>query len=130
LLTYPAKTLLLVEACIQTQHVLKSILEQSDYVVMVARTTMEAETQIGIASPDSMLLDCDVPGTPSLDFVTSIQRRFPHIALVAIGTGNDLPARAASLGISRCMRKPFDFLAMLDIVAHSSLVNDIKVLTA
>ena len=115
------KSVLLIDECPETQQVLKIILETQGFQVSVIGSTLEAVTSVSKQPPDIVMIDYEIPGESLESFVWSIQSQHPHISIVLMGFGADIAVRAVELGIKRYLRKPFDFLLMLDLVAKSSL---------
>ncbi len=65
---------------------------------------------VGDSAPHIMVLDLKMPGTPGMEVLRRVKKRYPGIQVIVLtGHGNDLDeAEARSIGIFDYLRKPVD----------------------
>lgn len=70
----------------------------------------EAMRFVSDAAPDIMVLDLKMPGTPGMEVLRRVKRRYPGIQVIVLtGHGNDLDeAEARAIGVFDYLRKPVD----------------------
>lgn len=80
---------------------------------LASRTAFSGEQAlrfVGDSAPDIMVLDLAMPGTPGMEVLRLVKRRYPAIQVIVLtGHGNDLDeAEARSIGVFDYLRKPVD----------------------
>ena len=78
-----------------------------------SRTAFSGEDAMKFVSdqaPDIMVLDLKMPGTPGMEVLRLVKRRYPEIQIIVLtGHGNDLDeAEARAIGVYDYLRKPVD----------------------
>jgi DNA-binding response OmpR family regulator len=85
---------------------------------LTSRTALsgdEAMKFVDDAAPDIMVLDLKMPGTPGMEVLRLVRRRYPAVQVIVLtGHGNDLDeAEARSIGVFDYLRKPVDIEALV-----------------
>ena len=80
---------------------------------LTSRTAFSGEDAMRFVkdqAPDVMVLDLKMPGTPGMEVLRVVRRRYPEIQVIVLtGHGNDLDeAEARALGVFDYLRKPVD----------------------
>jgi DNA-binding response OmpR family regulator len=90
-------------------------LEQSDYVVEVARTGEEALERLAQATYDTVILDLMLPGIGGLEVVRELRRRKVEVPVLALTARSELEDRIEGLnaGCDDYLPKPFAFGELL-----------------
>jgi CheY-like chemotaxis protein len=95
------------------------ILEAEGYRVQRARNGVEALDRVGAERPNLVLLDLMMPVMDGLTFARMLRERRlePAIPIVVISADGN-PQKAASVGATGFLAKPFDIEALLSHVAQ------------
>ncbi len=119
------KTCLLVDDSDVIRKVARAILESIGYNVTEAENAKDALALCKSDPPDSILLDWQMPGTSTMDFLVTLRKRAqakrPYV--VYCTTDNDFAdiSRALAAGADDTLIKPFDRAMMLEKFAPSTL---------
>lgn len=94
------------------------VLKLRGHEVDVASNGREALDAVGRARPDLILLDMKMPVMNGREFADEYRRREPFTPpIVVVTAADDAQRRAAEVGASGWIAKPFDPEALLDKVA-------------
>jgi CheY-like chemotaxis protein len=98
------------------------VLQERGHAVEIAKNGREALDAVHRAAPDLILLDMKMPVMGGREFAEEYRRREPKAApIVVVTAADDAQRRAAEVGASAWIGKPFDPEALVDKVA--SLLN-------
>ena len=93
------------------------LLEEHGHRVEVANNGREALAAVERAAPDLILLDMKMPVMSGREFVDEYRRAQPSPApIVVVTAADDAQARAAEVGASGWIAKPFDPDALVENV--------------
>jgi CheY-like chemotaxis protein len=93
------------------------VLEQCGHEVEVANNGREALDAVERKKPDLILLDMKMPVMGGREFAEEYRRREPSTApIVVVTAADDAQRRAAEVGASAWIGKPFDPEALLEKV--------------
>jgi ribonuclease P protein subunit RPR2 len=98
---------------------LRATFELENFVVEEAHHVIEAERVLARSRPDAIVLDIGLPGIDGL-FYTERLREAPNgetLPIIVISGSDEAGRRAAEVGASGFMRKPFNPLELLSLVA-------------
>ena len=94
------------------------VLVESGHAVEIASNGREALDAVERAPPDLILLDMKMPVMGGREFAEEYRRRAPEAApIVVVTAADDAQRRAAEVGASAWIGKPFDPDALVDKVA-------------
>jgi CheY-like chemotaxis protein len=94
------------------------VLAERGHEVEVASNGREALAAVARAKPDLILLDMKMPVMGGREFAEEYRRREPHAApIVVVTAADDAQKRAAEVGASAWIGKPFDPEALVEKVA-------------
>ena len=84
-----------------------------------SRTAYDGEQAmrfVGDSAPQIMVLDLKMPGTPGMEVLRRVKKRYPAIQVIVLtGHGNDLDqAEARSIGIFDWLAKPVDVEVLVE----------------
>ncbi len=105
--------ILLVEDRPDVQEVLKEMLEEAGYEVLVAENGYRALDVLERETVDLALVDVILPQMDGLELIMRIRKKYPHLKAIAYsGGGRLLDAETATflasrLGAVRVLKKPF-----------------------
>ena len=95
------------------------LLEEQGHCVEVARNGREALAAVERATPDLILLDMKMPVMGGREFADEYRRRHSSAApIVVVTAADDAQRRAAEVGASAWIAKPFDPAALVASVAR------------
>lgn len=95
------------------------VLAERGHEVEVASNGREALDAVARAKPDLIVLDMKMPVMGGREFAEEYRRREPHTApIVVVTAADDAQKRAAEVGASAWIGKPFDPEALVDKVAE------------
>jgi CheY-like chemotaxis protein len=95
------------------------LLEEHGHRVEVARNGREALAAIERATPDLILLDMKMPVMSGREFADEYRRRQRSVApIVVVTAADDAQRRAAEVGASGWIAKPFDPDALVESVTR------------
>ncbi len=88
----------------------QALLEHYGYTSETAKNGKEAETMLGQADYDAVLLDYMMPGITGLTVLQHIQQRHAATPVVMITghAGDQVASQALAAGALACLYKPFD----------------------
>jgi two-component system response regulator GlrR len=92
------------------REVIAVVLTQAGYAVEVAQDGFDAIGKVGVAEPDIVLTDLQMPGMHGLDLITNL-RQIDGDLPVVVATGmetRDLQTNADLYGAVACLEKPID----------------------
>jgi CheY-like chemotaxis protein len=93
------------------------VLAERGHDVEVANNGREALDAVARHKPDLILLDMKMPVMGGREFAEEYRRREPHTApIVVVTAADDAQRRAAEVGASAWLGKPFDPEALLEKV--------------
>jgi CheY-like chemotaxis protein len=94
------------------------VLQESGHQVEIASNGREALDAVQRAAPDLILLDMKMPVMGGREFAEEYRRREPKAApIVVVTAADDAQRRAAEVGASAWMGKPFDPELLVEKVA-------------
>jgi CheY-like chemotaxis protein len=94
------------------------VLQERGHAVEIAKNGREALDAVRRAAPDLILLDMKMPVMGGREFAEEYRRREPKAApIVVVTAADDAQRRAAEIGASAWIGKPFDPEALVDTVA-------------
>jgi CheY-like chemotaxis protein len=94
------------------------VLQERGHAVEIAKNGREALDAVHRAAPDLILLDMKMPVMGGREFAEEYRRREPKAApIVVVTAADDAQRRAAEVGASAWIGKPFDPEALVDKVA-------------
>jgi DNA-binding response OmpR family regulator len=107
------------------RELLKLHLANAGYEVHLAEDGIVAERALREAQPDLVVVDVAMPYRGGLEFVAGLAadeelRRLPVIFMTGYG---DLAGGARALG-ARCLQKPFEMSALLELVGRNLRVAE------
>jgi CheY-like chemotaxis protein len=95
------------------------VLAERGHEVEVASNGREALDAVARAKPDLIVLDMKMPVMGGREFAEEYRRREPQTApIVVVTAADDAQKRAAEVGASAWIGKPFDPEALVDKVAE------------
>ncbi len=118
--TVPVKTatIMVVDDSITVRKVTARLLARQGMEVMTAKDGMDAVAQLQERVPDLMLLDVEMPRMDGFELATQIRNTdtLKHLPIIMITsrTGIKHRERAAKIGISRHLGKPFNEAELLE----------------
>ena len=115
--------ILVVEDQADIQLTLRLALEVDGYEVVAAENAADALAALEQATPDLMLLDVTLPRVSGWDLLASIRRdeRFGALPIIILSAlpGDQVRRRAAELGATDHLEKPFDVRTLERIVERA-----------
>lgn len=101
------------------EEFVKALAERLSLRDLSSRTAYDGEQAmrfVGDNAPHIMVLDLRMPGTPGMEVLRRVKRRYPGIQVIVLtGHGNDLDeAEARSIGIFDWLRKPVDIEVLVE----------------
>jgi CheY-like chemotaxis protein/two-component sensor histidine kinase len=99
---------------------LRDLLEDEGYRVLVASNGHEALSRLDEEQPVLVVSDLMMPGLDGVGLTSELQRRGfrPGLPLVIVSADADGRRKAAELGAEAYFSKPFDLSSLLDTIAH------------
>jgi len=95
------------------------VLQERGHAVEIASNGREALDAVQRAAPDLIVLDMKMPVMGGREFAEEYRRREPKGApIVVVTAADDAQRRAAEVGASAWIGKPFDPEALVDKVAN------------
>ncbi|MBI5663670.1 MAG: response regulator [Nitrospirae bacterium] len=91
---------------------------KKDLVIITAENGKEAVKMMDEFPADIIITDLNMPEMDGYEFLSFARKNFPHIPVFVI-SGLKTPAvmeRLRSIGISRCIEKPFDIGKMVNMI--------------
>jgi CheY-like chemotaxis protein len=118
----PAPRILLAEDNDANSVVIREYFEAKGYGVVIARNGQEALDQIGIARPDVILMDIQMPGMDGLEAIRRLRANpadatTPVIALTALAMPGD-QERCLEAGASAYLTKPVSLSRLAELIAR------------
>ncbi len=101
------------------EEFVKALAERLSLRDLSSRTAYDGEQAmrfVGDSAPHIMVLDLKMPGTPGMEVLRRVKRRWPDIQVIVLtGHGNDLDeAEARSIGIFDWLQKPVDIELLVE----------------
>jgi CheY-like chemotaxis protein len=117
--TAPAQVLV-VDDEVVVRRVVSDYLERMGYVVASADSGEAALEYVRENRPPVVLLDIFMPGMNGLDILRSVKREQPRTQVLVISgfADEELERKVKGLGAAECLRKPFDFTRLSELVAR------------
>ena len=117
--TYPPAQVLIVDDEVVVRRVVSDYLEGMGYVVATADSGEAASEYVRENRPPVVLLDIFMPGMNGLDILRSLKRERPRTRVLVISgfADEELERKVKGLGAAECLRKPFDFARLSELVA-------------
>jgi CheY-like chemotaxis protein len=114
----PAKRVLVVDDESSIRSLLKQILEDAGFEVLVAANGREAQTQFQAGPVDLVITDLMMPEMDGIQFIGAMRKQWPDVKLVATTgeTGHSLLRAAQLLGAHATLPKPLDAASILSCV--------------
>jgi CheY-like chemotaxis protein len=115
----PAQVLV-VDDEVVVRRVVSDYLERMGYVVAAADSGEVAIEYVRENRPPVVLLDIFMPGMNGLDILRSVKREQPRTQVLVISgfADEELERKVKGLGAAECLRKPFDFTRLSELVAR------------
>jgi CheY-like chemotaxis protein len=115
------KHILVVDDDIQMRSILQVVLESEAYVVDTASDGLSALDKImhQQATPEVILMDLNMPRLNGLQLIEVLRQREEVWldSIIVISADREGLKRAHTLGIRRCLAKPFDLEKLLELVS-------------
>ena len=116
-MTYVSADVLVVDDDPDLLEVVRRILDMSGYEVRCATNGLEAIDAIAQKKPTVVLLDMLMPVMDGWQCVRELRARYGHeIPIVIVTAAEHARARAAQVGITDVLPKPFDMDDLLRVV--------------
>ncbi|MEO5951074.1 MAG: response regulator [Chloroflexia bacterium] len=109
--------LMVVEDDVHIRSIIRDILEYEGYRVNEASNGAEALTALTTDKPDLILLDLQMPVMSGWTFMQALQKARTDVPVIIMSAQMNSVERARQLGAVDCLSKPFELVALLDIVA-------------
>ena len=117
-MTGAAKRVLVVEDDPDLAALEADVLAERGHEVEVASNGKEALAAVERRAPDLILLDMKMPVMSGREFAQEYRKREPHAApIIVVTAADDAQRRAAEVGASAWIGKPFDPEALVEKVA-------------
>lgn len=100
------------------RRLLEELFKKEGYEVSVAADGVESIEKVKSSPPDLILMDMKMPNMNGLEAsqeIKKIDSHIPIIMMTAYGE-TDVAQRALELGVRKYITKPFDILALRDMV--------------
>ena len=106
----------------QVCSLLKQVFEDEGYTVQSALNGVEGINRYRDKPAELVILDILMPEKEGLETIVDLRREFPHVKIIAMSAGSErakinLLDLARRLGAQHTITKPFDLLAITDLVA-------------
>jgi two-component system, NtrC family, response regulator AtoC len=115
------KHILVVDDDVHMRSMLQIVLESEAYVVDTASDGLGALDKLTHqqAPPEVILLDLHLPGMNGLQLVEALRQQEAACldSIIVLSGDQDALQEASRLGIRRCLAKPFDLEALLELVS-------------
>ena len=115
------KHILVVDDDIQMRSMLQVVLESEAYVVDTASDGLSALDKImdQQAMPEVILMDLNMPRLNGLQLIEALRQREEVCldSIIVISADREGLKQARTLGIRRCLAKPFDLEMLLELVS-------------
>ena len=115
------KHILVVDDDTQMRSILQEVLESETYVVDTASDGLCALDKLvhRQALPEVILLDLHMPRMNGLQLIEALRQQEAACldSIIVISGDQDALQEASRLGIQRCLTKPFDLEALLELVS-------------
>lgn len=102
------------------RSILQEVLESEAYVVDTASDGLSALDKLihRQAMPEVILLDLHMPGMNGLQLIAALRQQEAACldSIIVLSGDMDALQQASRLGIRRCLAKPFDLEALLELV--------------
>ena len=113
--------ILVVDDDLNVQKLLKKVLENAGYEVLVASDGPSAVTIARDDPPHLMISDILMPGMDGIDTMVELRREYPHVKVIAISGGGHIAPEnylkiASEFGATRTLLKPFTPLKLIALV--------------
>jgi CheY-like chemotaxis protein len=116
------KHILVVDDDIQMRSILQVVLEGEEYVVDTASDGLIALDKImhQQAMPEVILMDLNMPRLNGLQLIEVLRQREEVWldSIIVISADREGLKQACTLGIRRCLAKPFDLEMLLELVSR------------
>ena len=114
------KHILVVDDEPRLRNLYQALLKNYGYTSDTAENGGEAETKLGQADYDAVLLDYMMPGINGLTVLQHIQQRYPSLPVVMITghTDGQIAAQALTSGARACLYKPLNCRELVEILAY------------
>jgi CheY-like chemotaxis protein len=116
------KHILVVDDDIQMRSILQVVLEGEEYVVDTASDGLIALDKImhQQAMPEVILMDLNMPRLNGLQLIEALRQREEVWldSIIVISADREGLKQAHTLGIRRCLAKPFDLEMLLELVSR------------
>lgn len=100
------------------RRLLEELFKKEGYEVTAAADGVESLEKVKTSSPDLILMDMKMPNMNGLEAsqeIRKINSNIPIIMMTAYGE-TDVAQKALELGVRKYITKPFDILALRDMV--------------
>ncbi|MGE5423310.1 MAG: response regulator [Ignavibacteriales bacterium] len=100
------------------RRLLEELFKKEGYEVTAAADGLESLEKVKTSSPDLILMDMKMPNMNGLEAsqeIRKINSNIPIIMMTAYGE-TDVAQKALELGVRKYITKPFDILALRDMV--------------
>jgi len=111
-----AASVLLIEDDQDSADIFCVALRHEGFGVRSVSSRDEALAVIESCRCDYIIMDLFMPGMGPEDFIDDVNVRSPQSEIILITGSDDIQERAQSLGIRHCIRKPFDYDALFEIL--------------
>jgi DNA-binding NtrC family response regulator len=103
-----ARTILVVDDDPAIQEVIKIILEDTGYRVILASCWADIEAALAAALPDLVFLDVRLGNEDGRRHAQTLARLYPGLPVILITAANDPDSTAKGTGAKAVLAKPFD----------------------
>ena len=117
----PKQTILVIEDDPIVRATVQQILEDADYLVVVAEDGHAGLRAFQLHRPALVITDIIMPEKEGLETIIELKRDYPHVKIIAIsGGGARLDAQylpsAKALGADKTLEKPFEPREVIEAV--------------
>ncbi len=107
---------LILEDNADSAEVLALFLEQENFSVQSVTTHADALAALGAGPVHFILMDYNIPGDDPREFVSRVSQEFNDSTIILMTASTAIRTRAAELGITHWIGKPFDLEHMVRLM--------------
>ncbi len=127
--------ILVVEDDASVSELVKSILEEEGYSVIITPTAEKAKEVINAEKPALALIDMVLPGQGGMDLILDLHATWPDLAIILTSGKIDMnkstfKVLAKQFGVRAILPKPFTIEELLTTVRESFTLTDVPTQTA
>lgn len=100
------------------RRLLEELFKREGWEVYAASDGVEAIAQLEQFLPDILLIDMKMPNMNGLEASQAILKKHRHLPIIMMTAYGEMEVvkQALDAGVRRCITKPFDIIALRDIV--------------